>query len=186
MARPTRVAAEDIEQAAVNLVRANGLSALTARGVADALGVSTQPVYSSWGSMDALRERVDERVRAFIQTYLAQPEPGAPPMLSLGLRTVRLAKEEPHLFDLAAAWMRHQIAGPPPPPIIAALRADPRLATVSIERLTQVNALMWIFTQGLAAMVRDGSPVTTLDIARIHLSTAGDAIIAHVASLPVP
>ena len=55
MARPTRVAAEDIEQAAVNLVRANGLSALTARGVADALGVSTQPVYSSWGSMDALR-----------------------------------------------------------------------------------------------------------------------------------
>ncbi|MGB2701486.1 MAG: TetR family transcriptional regulator, partial [Candidatus Phosphoribacter baldrii] len=89
MARPTRVAAEDIEQAAVNLVRANGLSALTARGVADALGVSTQPVYSSWGSMDALRERVDERVRAFIQTYLAQPEPGAPPMLSLGLRTVR-------------------------------------------------------------------------------------------------
>ena len=75
MARPTRVAAEDIEQAAVNLVRANGLSALTARGVADALGVSTQPVYSSWGSMDALRERVDERVRAFIQTYLAQPEP---------------------------------------------------------------------------------------------------------------
>lgn len=108
MARPTRVAAEDIEQAAVNLVRANGLSALTARGVADALGVSTQPVYSSWGSMDALRERVDERVRAFIQTYLAQPEPGAPPMLSLGLRTVRLAKEEPHLFDLAAAWMRRK------------------------------------------------------------------------------
>ena len=45
---------------------------------------------------------------------------------------------------------------------------------------------MWIFTQGLAAMVRDGSPVTTLDIARIHLSTAGDAIIAHVASLTDP
>jgi AcrR family transcriptional regulator len=186
VARPTRVTPEDIERAAVDLVRVGGLPALTARGVADALGVSTQPVYSSWGSMVALRARVDQRVAEFIQQYLAQPEPGTPPMLSLGLRTVRLATEEPHLFDLAAAWMRHQLTGPPPPPIIAALRADPRLAAVSVERLTQVNTLMWIFTQGLAAMVRDGSSVWTLDAARLHLTTAGEAIIAHVASLPDP
>ena len=54
MARPSRVSAHDIEQAAVTLVRERGIDALTARGVADALGVSTQPVYSSWGSMDAV------------------------------------------------------------------------------------------------------------------------------------
>ena len=84
MARPARVTPEDIERAAVDLVRAGGLTALTARAVADHLGVSTQPVYSSWGSMDALRTRVDQRVTEFIQNYLAQPESGAPPLLSWG------------------------------------------------------------------------------------------------------
>ncbi len=186
MARPSRVAPEDIERAALDLVRTGGLAALTARGVADSLGISTQPVYSCWGSMDALKERVEQRAVAFIQDYLSRPEPDAPPMLALGLRTVRLAMEEPELFALAATWMRRQLDGPPPPPVVAALRADPRLAHASLDRLTQVNALLWTFTQGLAAMVHPDGAITSLAQARAHLTTAGDAIIGHVATLPDP
>jgi hypothetical protein len=35
-------------------------------------------------------------------------------------------------------------------------------------------------------MVRDGNAVLTLDAAHAQLATAGDAIIAHVATLPDP
>lgn len=180
MARHVKVSPQDIEQAALDIVRTGGISALTARGVADALGVSTQPVYSSWGSMDALKERVEQRVTDFIRDYLSAPEPEGPPMLSLGLRTVRLAIEEPQLFALAATWMRHQLTAPPPPPVLAALRTDPRLAEATVEQLIEVNALLWIITQGLAALIHPDGSITSVAEAQRYLTVAGDAVIAHL------
>jgi hypothetical protein len=60
--------------------------------------------------------------------------------------------------------------------VLDAMRADPRLATATDADLTRVNALLWIFTQGLAAMV---SPPTalTLATARGYLIDMGEAVI---------
>ncbi len=183
MARPARISASAIEDAAFDLVREAGSSALTARGVADALGISTQPVYSAYASMDALRERVERRATAFIEDYLAVPDPDAPSMLSIGLRTVRLAIEEPQLFDLAAGWMHDRVGAPPPPPILAALRADPRLADATREQVIEANTLLWIFTLGLATLTRSGGRLT-VGQARDYLVTAGDALIGQLTAHP--
>lgn len=189
MARPSRVSADDIEQAAVTLVRERGIDALTARGVADALGVSTQPVYSSWGSMDALKARVAEKVEQQISAFLREPEPGVPPMLSVGMRTLRLAIEEPALFELAEGWMRATFHQAPPAALLRAMRADPRLATATDDELKRLNGMLWIFTQGLAAVVRPAhgdtdtpselsrSAVLTLAEAREYLTAAGEAMV---------
>ncbi len=176
MARPSKVSAADIERAALVIARDGGMDALTARAVADVLGVSTQPVYSTWGSMDALKARVGELLQAEISAYLREPELNVPPMLSVGLRSIRLAQEHPQLFALAAEWMRRALDHAPPPDVLDAMRADPRLATATDADLTRVNALLWIFTQGLAAMV---SPPTalTLDTARGYLIDMGEAVI---------
>ena len=186
MARPSKVSAADIEDAATTLVREHGMDALTARAVADALGVSTQPVYSSWGSMDALKARVAVKVEQHIAEFLRQPEPGAPPMLSLGLRTVRLARDEPALFAVAAAWMRDAFDQPPPASLLTAMRADPRLAAADDEQLRHINAQLWIVTQGLASMVRplDADPAEggiTLETARAYLTAIGEAIVTDAA-----
>ncbi|MEI2826663.1 MAG: helix-turn-helix domain-containing protein [Dermatophilaceae bacterium] len=187
MARPSKVSAADIEDAATTLVREHGMDALTARAVADALGVSTQPVYSTWGSMDALKARSRRQGRA---AHRGVPPPagtgGAPPMLSLGLRTVRLARDEPALFAIAAAWMRAAFDQPPPATLLTAMRADPRLAAADDEHLRHINAQLWIVTQGLASMVRplDADPAgggITLETARAYLTAIGEAIVTDAA-----
>lgn len=184
MARPGKVTPSEIEDAAYALVRAGGLDALTARGVADALGVSTQPVYSAWGSMAVLKARVTERIEQQIGAFLGQPEPGVPPLLSLGLRTLRLAYEEPTLFALTADRMRQVFRESPPPPLLHAMRADPRLARASDAELAHLNALLWIVTQGLAVLLRPADATSaeaaglSLAEARSYLESAGEALVA--------
>jgi AcrR family transcriptional regulator len=182
MARPIQISPSEVEAAAFELVRTTGLAALTARRVADALGSSTQPVYSSWGSMSGLRDRLEQRAIEFIMTYLAQSEPDAAPMLALGLRTVRLAIEEPHIFDLADRWMREHWQLTPPAPVLAALRADPRLCEASPAELTRVNALLWVFTLGLCALATADGPLRTVEQARPLLEAAGTAFVGLVAA----
>lgn len=181
MGRPARVSAQDVEDAAFTLVRTRGEAALTARAVAEALGVSTQPVYSTYGSMDDLRAGVQGRAAAFVERYLSAPEPGTAPMLALGVRTIRLAIEEPALYALAAGWMRGRLGEPPPPPILAALRADPRLRHASDTDLARINALLWIFTQGVAAVVDPADGLVALAQARQWLEAAGEAVISSYA-----
>ena len=57
MARKTTFSREDVEQAAMEILEAEGAAAVTARRVADALGASTAPVYSNYASMEELLAR---------------------------------------------------------------------------------------------------------------------------------
>lgn len=50
-----RIFKTDILRAAANLIREQGPEALTVRKIAGTLGVSTQPIYSEFGSIDALK-----------------------------------------------------------------------------------------------------------------------------------
>ena len=58
-----RIFREDILNAAVGLVREEGPAALSVRNIAKKLGCSTQPVYSEFESMEALREELTASVR---------------------------------------------------------------------------------------------------------------------------
>ncbi|MDE6710288.1 MAG: TetR family transcriptional regulator [Oscillospiraceae bacterium] len=51
----SRVEKEDIIQAAADIVRENGIAALNARAVAAKLGVSTQPIFSNYSTMEELK-----------------------------------------------------------------------------------------------------------------------------------
>ena len=79
--------------------------------------------------------------------------------------TVRLARDEPALFAVAAAWMRAAFDQPPPANLLAAMRADPRLADVDDDQLRRIHAQLWIVTQGLASMIRplDADPTRAVD-----------------------
>lgn len=66
-ARDDRTTRARIRDAAIDLVAADGLPALSARRVADAAGVSPGSVIHHFGSMDGLREACDEHVVALIR-----------------------------------------------------------------------------------------------------------------------
>lgn len=171
---------EAVEDSAFELVRREGPQALTARRIAQALGCSTQPVYSACGSMASVRAEVEAKTRAFVEQYLRPGPGGEPPLLQLGLASLRLAREEPHLFRLASAAMRERL-GRPPPEVLSAMRADPQLAALSEERLAELHALLWVFSQGLATLLGPEAGPDALRRAQAMLRRAGEAFVTFEA-----
>lgn len=91
---------ELVLEAAFQLVRREGLQALTARRVAQELGCSTQPIYSAFDTMEQLKQEVVQRAEAVALSYLAPERPAERSFLQVGLGSLRFAQEEPRLWRL--------------------------------------------------------------------------------------
>jgi len=95
-----KVTKKDIIDTAFRLCRESGESAINARGVADALGCSTQPIFSNFATMDELREAVMsaayEEYLGFIENEVKSGK--YPRYKAFGMAYVRFAKEEKQLF----------------------------------------------------------------------------------------
>lgn len=97
-----KVSGEDIINAAVELVRSEGVDILNARSLAKALDCSTQPIFSNFRSMDEVKEAVLERAISICNEYTAREvESGLYPVYKAsGMAYIRFAKEECELFKL--------------------------------------------------------------------------------------
>lgn len=86
-------------EAAFSIARTQGAEQINARTVSQALGCSTQPVMYHFATMNELRKAVYEKADSFHTQYLMEGcENSAEPMLDIGLRYIRFAAVEPHLF----------------------------------------------------------------------------------------
>lgn len=97
-----KITKEAIVNAAVDIVRAHGAQAINARTVAAALNCSTQPVFSNFSTMDALRLAVVRQAEILCGDYIRREvESGAFPIYKAsGMAYIRFAKEEKELFQL--------------------------------------------------------------------------------------
>ena len=87
-------------EVALRVVRAKGIDGLTAKTLADELGTSTQPVFTAFGSMDAVRREV---YAAAVRVYDGYTNTGLKekiPFFGVGMQYVRFAREEPELYRL--------------------------------------------------------------------------------------
>ena len=97
MAPKNKFTKEEMVEAALRVVRANGIDALTAKTMADALGTSTQPIFTAFGSMDGIKKEV---YAAAIRVYDRYTEAGLQeriPFFGVGMQYIRFAREEPEL-----------------------------------------------------------------------------------------
>ena len=69
MAPKNKFTKEEMTEAALRVVRQQGLDGLTAKTMADALGTSTQPIFTAFGSMDGIKKEV---YAAAIRVYRKQ------------------------------------------------------------------------------------------------------------------
>ena len=89
---------EEIIEAAVNITRKKGISAVTAREVGAVLGVSSRPLFTYFNSVDELKQEVfiyaENLYKSYIEKGLHMPIPA----LGVGLQFVNFAKTEPELY----------------------------------------------------------------------------------------
>ena len=97
-----KVSKDEIIDAAVEVLRDGGFSAVNARSVARKLGCSTQPIYFSFQSMDELKAALSERAIRMhtrrVRDSLRAHEGNDSRYSSYGMGFVRFAAEDKQLF----------------------------------------------------------------------------------------
>ena len=100
MAPNNKFTKEQMVKAAVRVARDRGIDGLTAKTMADELGISTQPVFTAFGSMDEVKREV---YAAAVSVYDEYTELGLKekiPFLGVGMQYIRFARQEPELYRL--------------------------------------------------------------------------------------
>lgn len=105
-----RITKESILAAAVEIVRQKGENALNAREIAACLGCSTQPLFSNYESMEALKKDVLKEAEKICGLYVQkETESGLyPPYKAGGMGYIRFAREEKALFRMLYMRTRPQ------------------------------------------------------------------------------
>ena len=103
MPRKTVIHKQDIINAAVEIVRANGYENLNARAIAQYLGCSTQPIFSNFRNMEDLTGNVVQRSLEIYNDFVAEEfrrPHDYPPYKTNGMAYISFAVEEKNLFKL--------------------------------------------------------------------------------------
>jgi len=157
MPRRASTTKEDMVEAAFELVRRDGLEALTARSLAAQLGCSTQPIMYRFPDLSVLRELVYQRADAFHSEYLFR----ASDLLDMGLRYVRFASEERPLFRLLfqsghfdGASITEIIAAPEAAAVLQAAAGEFGL---SGDAIASVFEALYVAVHGYASLVANNA-----------------------------
>ena len=100
MARPLTVTKDRILSAALNLVRSGGPSALTARRLCEALGCGANAIFSSFGSIQGVRDAVKKEARVLYRKRVSAGFSLNPPFKGFGMALLWFAMDEPQLYSL--------------------------------------------------------------------------------------
>ena len=100
---------EKIMQIAFEILRKEGLGALSARKIAMNLKCSTRPVYTAFSSMTELQDAVIDMALQYAMKYFQQNNDcTGSPFLNMGIQYFRFAREEKELFKLLEPRLRNR------------------------------------------------------------------------------
>ena len=155
MPKPVSITKALIDDAAVAMVRQDGLDALTARNIAQSLHCSTQPIYKVYGSMEKLKEStMNTLARLMMQCIMSNQKTGSA-FLNSGLGYIHFAQTEKNLFQLLCLQNKnHNIlkADVNTKPIRTLMEQE--LEDVPLPQNARDNIFLqtMIFTYGLASL----------------------------------
>lgn len=98
MPKQVQFTKEIIIKAAIEILRSDGIDALTARSLSRKLGCSVAPIFNQYANMEELSADVRKAVVRIVTDYLSDAVRFEPAFKEFGLRLVRFSKEEPNLF----------------------------------------------------------------------------------------
>ena len=93
---------EQIVAAALEVTRKNGITGLTARGLAAELGSSAKPIFGLFQNMEEVQREVVSAANTLYQSYIKKgmADNKFPPYKASGIAYIQFAREEKELFKL--------------------------------------------------------------------------------------
>ncbi len=150
----TRITKERILETAVGMVRQNGVECLNARSLAACLGCSTQPIFSQYNTMEALKREVLACAnQRYLEYMRADMESGAyPPYKASGMAYIRFAEEEKALFKLLFMRDRTEEDQRPGAEWESICDLIQKSTGLSRQAAEQFHLEMWCYVHGIAVM----------------------------------
>lgn len=148
----------EIIEAATDIVRLNGIDALTARALGRKLGSSARPIFTVFRNMDDVREAVIDSAKTIYKGYVDKGLTYEHPFKGVGTQYILFSVNEPKLFQLLFMNEQHQIpdlSGVLPlieesyEKILVSIQNDYKIGKLSAENLYRH---LWIYTHGIAAL----------------------------------
>lgn len=146
---------EEIIEAALNLTRKGGVSALTARALGTELGASSRPIFGLFKNMEEVQQGVLEAANDLYQSYLKEDMNSGkyPPYKASGMAYIRFAKEEKELFKLLFMRDRtHENVEENKEELKPILELVQRQLGLNEEDAYLFHLEIWIFVHGIATM----------------------------------
>lgn len=179
---------EQIVSAALELVREQGMGALTSRDLGARLGSSARPVFTVFRSMEEVQQAVRAAAEARYSAFVERALNDTPVFKQFGMRMVLFANEEPKLFQLlfmsesgrprSVEEMFNGLGE------TAQLCVDVIMADYGLDEpdARQLFRQMWIYTYGIGALCATGMCRFTEDEISDMLGQEFMAMIALVKS----
>ena len=162
-----RITKEMVVNAAFELARQGGMEQVIVKSIAQKIGCSVQPIYSYCNNMDGLRNDVCDKVRNFIQGYIASHIDKNDLFRSTGQAYIQLAKDEPHILKIFILQERKNIASLED---LYQAEANPQVARsiseklkISLESAKQLHLNMLIYTIGIGTIFSVSTPGISTD-----------------------
>ena len=153
----TKVTAEMVVNAAIEVARQSGYESINARTVSGQLHCSTQPVMYHFSTIESLKKAAYKRLDQLHSEYMMNTRPGQDPILGIGLNYIRFAVEEPQLFRFLFQSgyaeennLLEMVDSEELIPVLAAMREGAGLST---EKTRQVFITVALFAHGYASII---------------------------------
>ena len=172
MAPRNKFSRDEMIERAVQVVRKQGIGALTAKSLANELGVSTQPVFTCFHTIEEVRREVVNAAKLLYDDYVKEGLCNDIPFLGFGMHYIRFAKEEPELYRLLFLSTDQSEGNS----AFEEMNASLELVTDSMQETYHIDAKtaeryfrdMWLVAHSLATLIVTGScPYTDQEIGRI-------------------
>ena len=167
---------EAMIEGSFQLIREKGYESLNARNLAAFLGCSTQPIMYQFPNLDTLRDLTYQRADAFHSKYIL----AGVNLLEMGLRYIRFAQEEPHLFRFlfqsgrfSGLRLEDLIRAPEAAEILAAVSEEEGLTTESAAAFFEPLVAV---VHGYASLIANNAMKYDPDMIRKALSTIAEGL----------
>lgn len=149
---------EEIIEAALAIVRKQGMEALTARALGSRLGSSSCPVFTVFQNMEEVQKEAVLAARALYKEYIRQGLQERPAFKGVGSRYILFAVQEPKLFQLL--FMTEQESIPDLAHVLPLIDESYDEILLSImngygiseNSAEELYRHLWIYTHGIASL----------------------------------
>ncbi len=170
------ISKQDIINAAIQLVRDDGMDSVNARSLASALTCSTKPLFRIYKNMEELKGDIIAELDAYYNSFMDCRMTETNRLLSQGIAYIEFARTERMIFN--TLFMNRKLAGSSLRDIVHAdwnrksIENAQAITGLSLDKAEMLFINIWLYSHGIATQIVTNGIDISLDTVTELLTNA--------------